>query len=221
MTYELTENDTLLVCKMCGHESAKPKGRILACPGCLIIHSELEPDFINAFNRVGARTAIDEDYTHWAQEQWALLCQRKVEALDLVTLVDEFSILANSERDDLERTLKRILWSLLKLKYATGRDALKDVALCDLDEDTLSLAPEWEGTPYRMRFYWWAQRVTQSLRWLTRILKASPSLRDGLSARVERTWESLRLHAEIEWSLENGELEGPCPWTPEIVTCSA
>ena len=62
----------------------------------------------------------ETDFVKWAEEQAALLTERRFDLLDLDNLIEEVEDLAGRHRDALQRQMQRLLEHLLKLTYTTG-----------------------------------------------------------------------------------------------------
>lgn len=59
----------------------------------------------------------ETDFVKWAEEQAALLTERRFELLDLDNLIEEVDDLAGRHRDALQSQMQRLLVHLLKLTY--------------------------------------------------------------------------------------------------------
>jgi len=82
----------------------------------------------------------ETDFVKWAEEQAALLTERRFDLLDLENLIEEVDDLAGRHRDALQSQMQRLLVHLLTLTYTTGsrdperswtrsvRDARKEIA---------------------------------------------------------------------------------------------
>ncbi len=62
----------------------------------------------------------ETDFVKWAEEQAALLTERRFDLLDLDNLIEEVDDLAGRHRDALQSQIQRLLVHLLKLTYTTG-----------------------------------------------------------------------------------------------------
>jgi len=62
----------------------------------------------------------ETDFVKWAEEQAALLTERRFDLLDLENLIEEVDDLAGRHRDALQSQIQRLLVHLLKLTYTTG-----------------------------------------------------------------------------------------------------
>lgn len=62
----------------------------------------------------------ETDFVKWAEEQAALLTERRFDLLDLDNLIEEVDDLAGRHRDALQSQMQRLLMHLLKLTYTAG-----------------------------------------------------------------------------------------------------
>jgi len=62
----------------------------------------------------------ETDFVKWAEEQAALLTERRFDLLDLDNLIEEVDDLAGRRRDALQSQIKVLLMHMLKLTYSAG-----------------------------------------------------------------------------------------------------
>lgn len=62
----------------------------------------------------------ETDFVKWAEEQAALLTERRFDLLDLDNLIEEVDDLAGRHRDALQSQIKVLLIHMLKLTYSAG-----------------------------------------------------------------------------------------------------
>jgi hypothetical protein len=137
-------------------------------------------------------TPYDTDFVAWADEQAALLRQRRFESLDLDNLTLEVEALAHRYRERAGDYLRNICDDLLKLGY--GEPSVH------------------EG--YR-------QRIAEGQRReLSYLLDDYPSLRDSLPALLKRVYPRSNQDAHRELSHDrysHAPFPETCPWTLEQI----
>jgi hypothetical protein len=137
-------------------------------------------------------TPYDTDFVAWADEQAALLRQRRFESLDLDNLTLEVEALAHRYREHAGDYLRNICDDLLKLGY--GEPSVH------------------EG--YR-------QRIAEGQRReLSYLLDDYPSLRDSLPALLKRVYPRSNQDAHRELSYDrysHAPFPETCPWTLEQI----
>ncbi len=133
----------------------------------------------------------ETDFVKWAEEQAALLTERRFDLLDLDNLIEEVDDLAGRHRDALQSHLRVIMIHMLKLVYATGsRD------------------------PERA----WRRSIRNARKAIRRLIDNHPSLNRHLEPLSQRAYAYATEDAHDELS-DYGDAHEPfpaaCPWTIE------
>lgn len=131
----------------------------------------------------------ETDFVKWAEEQAALLTERRFDLLDLDNLIEEVDDLAGRHRDALQSHLRVIMIHMLKLVYSTGsRD------------------------PERA----WKRSIRNARKAVRRLIDNHPSLGNQLAPLSERAYAYAKEDAHDELSdYDDGHEPFPevCPWT--------
>jgi hypothetical protein len=131
----------------------------------------------------------ETDFVKWAEEQAALLTERRFDLLDLENLIEEVDDLAGRHRDALQSHLRVIVIHRLKLFYSTG-----------------SRDPE----------HVWRRSIRNARKAIHRLIDNYPSLSTHLESLSERAYQYATEDAHDELG-DHGEDHEPfptsCPWT--------
>ena len=131
----------------------------------------------------------ETDFVKWAEEQAALLTERRFDLLDLDNLIEEVDDLAGRHRDALQSQLKVLLIHMLKLMYSAG-----------------SQDPEME----------WKRSIRNARDSIDDLIDDHPSLRTRLTEFCERAYPRAVRDAHNELSDYGDDHESfpeACPWT--------
>ena len=143
----------------------------------------------NAPKGVDEVSLYETDFVKWAEEQAALLTERRFDLLDLANLIEEVEDLAARHRDALQSQMQRLLVHLLKLAYTTG-----------------SRDPEQA----------WRRSARDARKAIDRLLARYPSLRGRLQYECDFSHPRAVQDAHDELS-DYGNAHEPfpsaCPWT--------
>jgi hypothetical protein len=131
----------------------------------------------------------ETDFVKWAEEQAALLTERRFDLLDLENLIEEVDDLAGRHRDALQSHLRVIMIHMLKWVYSTG-----------------SRDPE----------HTWRRSIRNARKAIRRLIDNYPSLSTHLEPLSKRAYEyaSEDAHDELGDDGDGHELfPTSCPWT--------
>lgn len=131
----------------------------------------------------------ETDFVKWAEEQAALLTERRFDLLDLDNLIEEVDDLAGRHRDALQSHLRVIMIHMLKLVYTTG-----------------SRDPEQA----------WRRSIRNARKASHRLIDNYPSLRTHFGPLSERAYVYATEDAHDELSDYGDDHEAfptSCPWT--------
>jgi len=131
----------------------------------------------------------ETDFVKWAEEQAALLTERRFDLLDLENLIEEVDDLAGRHRDALQSHLRVIMIHMLKLVYSTG-----------------SRNPE----------HAWKRSIRNARKAIRRLIDNYPSLSTYLEPLSERAYKYATEDAHDELSDDGDDHESfptSCPWT--------
>ncbi|ETW93525.1 MAG: hypothetical protein ETSY1_38830 [Candidatus Entotheonella factor] len=131
----------------------------------------------------------ETDFVKWAEEQAALLTERRFDLLDLDNLIEEVDDLAGRHRDALQSQLKVLLIHLLKLTYSTG-----------------SREPETA----------WKRSIRNARDQIDDLVADYPSLRTRLAELCERAYPRAARDAHNElrdYGDDHERFPESCPWT--------
>jgi hypothetical protein len=131
----------------------------------------------------------ETDFVKWAEEQAALLTERRFDLLDLENLIEEVDDLAGRHRDALQSHLRVIMIHMLKLVYSTG-----------------SRNPE----------HAWKRSIRNARKAIRRLIDNYPSLSTYLEPLSERAYKYATEDAHDELSDYGDDHESfptSCPWT--------
>jgi Domain of unknown function DUF29 len=129
-------------------------------------------------------TAYDSDYFLWSEHQAALLRQGKLTLLDIENLAEEIESLGKSDRRALMSQVQRLLVHLLNWQFQPGRRSVN-----------------------------WEKSIRSARRAISSILEDSPSLKDAMSARLEKEFDLARRDASRETGLPESEFPPQCPYS--------
>lgn len=139
--------------------------------------------------RTAAAKLYDSDYYTWALTQAQALRHGRFKDLDLTNLVDEVEDMGRNEARELESRLEVLLMHLLK----------------------------WACQPGAQSKSWQLTIKQQRLR-VRKLLKRSPGLKSTVPELFVDAYETGRLEAAKETSLEEENFPPICPWTFEQAT---
>jgi Domain of unknown function DUF29 len=139
---------------------------------------------MNKHSPIPHQSLYDSDYFLWSEHQAALLRQGKLTLLDIENLAEEIESLGKSDRRALMSQVNRILVHLLK----------------------------WQFQPDR-RTASWEKSIRSARRSISRILEDSPSLKDAMSARLEKEFDLARRDASRETGLPESAFSKRRPYT--------
>ena len=131
----------------------------------------------------------ETDFVKWAEEQAALLTERRFDLLDLENLIDEVDDLAGRHRDALQSHLRVIMIHMLKLVYSTG-----------------SRDPD----------HAWKRSIRNARKAIHRLIDNYPSLSTYLEPLSERAYEYATedAHDELgDYGDDHEPFPTSCPWT--------
>lgn len=131
----------------------------------------------------------DQDYCLWLETTVKLLRERRFEALDLNSLVEEIEGLAKADKRELRNRLTILLEHLLKLAY--------------WEEERQTCARGWKNT------------IREQRRQINLLLNDSPSLKLFLLEIFVECYANAREDASEKTSLPIDTFPGHCPFTPE------
>lgn len=134
-------------------------------------------------SRTATAKLYDRDYYTWALKQAEALRERRFEDLDLPNLIDEVGDMARSEARQLETRMEVLLLHLLKWTYE----------------------PELRSKSWRLTL------DEQRLR-VGKLLKHNPGLKTKTAEITRDAYESARLQAARESTLEKNDFPATCPW---------
>lgn len=126
----------------------------------------------------------ETDLVAWAEQQAALLEQRKFDQLDLLNLVDEVLDLSRRERQALYSNLKVVLVHLLKWNYQSA-----------------------------LRTNSWRASIREHRQRIEEQLQTSPSLRSQLEQKFIECYQKARPLAADETGLPMQVFPPECPFT--------
>jgi len=131
----------------------------------------------------------ETDFVKWAEEQAALLTERRFDLLDLEHLIEEVDDLAGRHRDVLQSHLRVIMLHMLKVVYSTG-----------------SRDPE----------HTWKRSIRNARKAIRRLIDNYPSLSTYLEPLSERAYEYATedVHDELsDYGDDHESFPKSCPWT--------
>jgi hypothetical protein len=135
----------------------------------------------------------DTDFVAWAEQQAALLTERRFDLLDLENLIEEVEDLAGRHRDALESHLRVAMTHMLKLTYTQGsRDPTGN----------------------------WQDSILGARKSIRRLLRKYPSLRTHLDSLSQEAYVDAAEDAHDELA-RYGDTHAPfpesCPWSIQQV----
>jgi hypothetical protein len=139
---------------------------------------------MNKHSPLPHQTLYDSDYYLWSEHQATLLRQGKLTLLDLENLAEEIESLGKSDRRALMSQINRLLVHLLKWQFQAERRSVS-----------------------------WEKSIRSARRSIDRILEDSPSLRDAMSARLEKEYDLARRDASRETGLPESAFPEQCPYS--------
>jgi DNA-binding transcriptional regulator YdaS (Cro superfamily) len=154
-----------------------------------ISRSRIRPDlFRSTVAPALDNTEYDYDYFAWLMHQAELLSEKRLDALDLVHLIDEIRDLARAEKRQIESRLGVLLIHLLK----------------------------WAHQPEKRSGSWASAMIEQRARILKR-LQESPSLRGYPAEVLDEEYATAVGRAAAEAGLARETFPSECPFTIEQV----
>ena len=131
-------------------------------------------------------TLYDRDFYAWANEQAALLRERRFDAADLANIIEEIETLGRSEMRELVSRLRLLLLHLLKWQYQ----------------------PNFQGPS-------WRTSIVIQRHGISEHLTESPSLKSRLAEAISRAYHLARGEAAMETGLADKTFPPICPWSFE------
>jgi hypothetical protein len=141
---------------------------------------------MNKHSTVSHQTLYDSDYFLWSEHQATLLRQSKLTLLDIENLAEEIESLGKSDRRALMSQVQRLLIHLLKWQFQPDRRSAS-----------------------------WEKSMRSARNAMSRILEDSPSLKEAVSARLEKEYLLARRDASRETGLPETSLPNVCPYSVE------
>jgi hypothetical protein len=129
-------------------------------------------------------TSYDSDFFLWSAHQAALLRRGKPTLLDIENLAEEIECLGKSDSRALMSQVQRLLIHLLKWQIQASRRPAS-----------------------------WEKSIRSARRAISRIMEDSPSLKDAMSARLEKEYEMARRDAARETGLPESAFPAKCPYS--------
>ena len=131
----------------------------------------------------------DRDLYSWAVEQAALLRAGKITEADALNIAEELDDVGNEQYDKLESALRLILLHLLK----------------------------WDHQPERRSRSWYASIKVQR-KHVLKVLKKNPGLKPVADEAVTEAYETARIEAALQTSLEEDRFPFDCPYSWDEIT---
>jgi hypothetical protein len=129
------------------------------------------------------RACYDRDLYSWAVEQAALLRAGRVAEADVLNIAEEIDDVGLEQYYKLESALRIVLLHMLK----------------------------WDHQPQRRSRSWWASIRVQRNH-VQRILRKNPGLKSEVDGAVTEAYETARIEASAQTSLEEDEFPVDCPY---------
>jgi predicted DNA-binding ribbon-helix-helix protein len=126
----------------------------------------------------------DCDLYGWALEQAALLRAGRIAEADVLNIAEEIDDVGNEQYDKLESALRVILLHLLK----------------------------WDHQPERRSRSWWASIAVQR-KHAAKVLRKNPGLKPLIDEAVTEAYETARIEASAQTSLEEDSFPLDCPYS--------
>jgi hypothetical protein len=126
----------------------------------------------------------DRDLYSWAVEQAALLRAGKIAEADALNIAEELDDVGNEQYDKLESALRIILLHLLK----------------------------WDHQPERRSRSWHASIKVQR-KYVLKVLRKNPGLKPVADEAVTEAYETARIQASAQTSLEEESFPYDCPYS--------
>lgn len=133
-----------------------------------------------------ANVAYDQDLYTWAQQQAALLRERKFDQVDWEHVIEEVEDMSKSEKRALESFLETLLMHLLKWQYEPSHQPRS-----------------------------WKFTIIEQRKRIGRHLKENPGLKNKLPEVIESAYEYAVSGAVRETGLAPEVFPEICPWTFE------
>ncbi|MBU0499954.1 MAG: DUF29 domain-containing protein [Gammaproteobacteria bacterium] len=130
--------------------------------------------------------SYNQDLYTWAQEQAALLRERRFDQIDLEHIIEEIEDMGKSEKRALESFFETLLMLLLKWQYQ----------------------PAYQG-------WSWKYTIIEQRKRIERHLKENPGLKSQLPEILESAYEYAVTGAIRETGLAPETFPPTCPWTYE------
>lgn len=137
-----------------------------------------------ALKRPEADSLYETDFYAWTQAQTQLLSGRRIDALDVVNLLDEVESVGRNQRAAVESHLRVLIIHLLKFVVQPER-----------------ATPSWRRTLRNQR------------REIARLLTRSPSLRDYPAGVLAETYDDAVRGASQETNLDRSRFPAEIPFT--------
>ena len=135
--------------------------------------------------RAGRQPArYDRDLYSWAREQAALLRAGRISEADALNIAEEIDDVGHEQYDKLESALRIILLHLLK----------------------------WDHQPKRRSRNWWLS-ISVQRRHVFRVLQKNPGLKSVRDEAVTEAYESARIEAAAQTSMEEDVFPLECPYS--------
>jgi len=140
--------------------------------------------------RAGRESArYDRDLYSWAREQAALLRAGRIAEADALNIAEEIDDVGHEQYDKLESALRIILLHLLK----------------------------WDHQPKRRSRSWWLS-ISVHRKHTLRVLQKNPGLKSVRDEAVTEAYESARIEAAAQTSLEEDVFPLECPYSWKEIT---
>ena len=130
------------------------------------------------------RARYDRDLYSWAVEQAALLRAGRIAEADVLNIAEEIDDVGLEQYYKLESALRIILLHLLK----------------------------WDHQPQRRSRSWWASIRIQRHH-AQRVLRKNPGLKPEVDGAITEAYETARIEASSQTSLEMEEFPADCPYS--------
>jgi hypothetical protein len=131
----------------------------------------------------------DRDLYGWALEQAALLRAGRIAEADILNIAEEIDDVGNEQYDKLESALRIILLHLLK----------------------------WDHQPERRSRSWWAS-ISVQRKHVAKVLRKNPGLKPLVDEAVTEAYETARIEATAQTSLEEDTFPHDCPYSFSQIT---
>jgi hypothetical protein len=126
----------------------------------------------------------DNDLYSWAVEQAALLRAGRISEADVLNIAEEIDDVGREQYDKLESALRLVLLHLLK----------------------------WDHQPERRSRSWWAS-ISVQRKHVAKVLRRNPGLKPVVDEAVSEAYETARIEAAVQTSLEVETFPYDCPYS--------